>query len=105
MRKAEARVQSRLLRHVHRARELRAETCDLVQGFKPLVGPAEKAAGVFNWLRGNGVIVLAVMAVTLAIRRPRRIVALATRGWSLWQLYRNFRQRFDLLVERVGQGR
>ncbi len=105
MRKLEQRVEERRRQLVVRANELRGESINLVAGFAPLLRPAEKAVVAVEWLRGHLPVVVAAMVATLLIRRPRRIMGLAARAWSLWQFYRNFRAKFDLFVQRAGQSR
>jgi hypothetical protein len=86
-----------------RAESLRAESVGLLEGFQPVFGAADRASSVAVWARRNVAVIVGVLLVTLALRRPKRIVGLVTRVWSTWQLYRKLRDRFDLLLQQVNQ--
>ena len=88
-----------------RAAVLRTESVGLFAGFQPVFDTADKASALAVWARRNVGVIAGVLLVTLALRRPKRIVGLVTRAWSTWQLYRGLRDRFDALVQHVGQFR
>ena len=86
---------------VARSQAQRARLVRDLGAFAPAFRLADGLFVAAGWLSRNGVIILGVAAMVVAVRKPARLVHYAGRAWSVWQLYRGYRSRFDGFLDRV----
>lgn len=75
---------------VQRSGQLRREVVEQLQVVEPALMWVDRLQDAWRWLRANPLAV-AGAALTVAVWRPRRSLALALKVWSLWRLLRRAR--------------
>lgn len=73
-----------------RAGAQRAQLVAALDGLQGSLGGAERALGVARWLRRHAIWIGAAGAALLLWRRPRRLLPLVLRAWSVWRGVRLF---------------
>lgn len=96
-----ARLAERRAALVERSQRERAQFVADLGALAPAFGAADKLLAAANWARRHGPVIVIVAAAVLAVRRPSRLVKYAGQAWSLWQVYRSYRNRLDGLIERI----
>ncbi len=86
---------------VERSGRERARLAADLGALAPAFGAADKLVVAANWARRHGPVIVLVAAAVLAVRRPSRLVKYAGQAWSLWQVYRGYRDRIDGLIDRI----
>lgn len=88
-----------LIELAERRERLIAKSASLRAGFAVEAQPLKRALAVadrgvegFRYLRQHPGLVAATVGLFVALR-PRRAISWAMRGWSMWRLFRNVRQR------------
>ncbi|MDP2828970.1 MAG: YqjK-like family protein [Sulfuricellaceae bacterium] len=88
-----------LIELAERRERLIAKSANLRAGFAGEVQPLKRALAVadrgvegFRYLQQHPGIVAAAVGLFVVLR-PRRAISWAMRGWSMWRLFRNVRQR------------
>lgn len=90
-------LRERRMRLLDRAAQERARIAAAAAGASAVEPWIEAARRGLDEARRRPLAVLAVVALLVAAR-PRRMLSLALKGWSAWQVYRRARA----LVERLG---
>ena len=78
------------------SQQLREELDQSLTTFSPGFYAADRLISIAGWARRHGLIVVGVATAIVAWRRPRNLLTLATRSWTLWRSLR-------VLSEQVGQ--
>jgi hypothetical protein len=86
---------------VGKSRVQRAQLVHDLGALAPAFSLADKLLFAAGWVRRNGVVIIAVAAAVMVVRKPSRLIQYAGKAWSVWQLYRSYRDRFDGLLERM----
>ncbi|QSI76451.1 YqjK family protein [Niveibacterium microcysteis] len=86
---------------VERSGRERARLVADLGALAPAFGAADKVVAAASWARRHGAVIVIVAAAVLAVRRPSRLLKYAGQAWSLWQVYRGYRDRLDGLIERI----
>lgn len=73
----------RMLVAASRAR--RGQIVEALSDLQPALGGVERALGVGNWVRRHAVWIGAAGAALMLIKRPRGLLRMATRAWSVWR--------------------
>ena len=79
-----ARRQDLLLR----SQQLREELNHSLTAVSPGFCAADRLISIASWAHRHGLIVVGVAAAIVAWRRPRNLLTLATRSWTLWRCLR-----------------
>ena len=89
---------------VQRSGQLRREVVEQLQVVEPALMWADRLQDAWRWLRANPLAV-AGAALTVAVWRPRRSLALALKVWSAWRLLQRARSVGSAASRRLGPAR
>ncbi|MCX9156002.1 YqjK family protein [Niveibacterium sp. 24ML] len=96
-----ASVEQRRAALVARSREQRAQLVHDLEALAPAFRLADRFMEAAGWIRRNGLVIVGVAAVVIAVRKPSRLIGYAGRAWSIWQMYRSYRDRVEGLLARI----
>ncbi|GAA5173879.1 hypothetical protein GCM10025771_02190 [Niveibacterium umoris] len=86
---------------VARSRQQRDVLARELGAFAPSLRAADKLVAAAGWARRHGLVIVGVAAAVIAVRKPARLLDYAGKAFTAWRLYRDYRDRFDGLIERV----
>ena len=66
--------------------------------YAPVLAAADTVMAGAAWLRRHGPLVAAGAGLGLLVVRPRRMLRLGMRAWSLWGVYRAWRGRVETAI-------
>jgi len=69
-----------------------------LQRYAPVLAAANTVMAGAAWLRRHGPLVAAGTGVGLLLVRPRRMLRLGMRAWSLWGVYRAWQGRVEAAI-------
>lgn len=95
-----ASVEQRRAALVARSQAHRAELVRELEALGPSFRLVDRFVDAAGWVRRHGLVIVGVAALVIAVRKPSRLIGYASRAWSLWQIYRGYRERFDGLLAR-----
>lgn len=84
-------LQARQSRLLQRSATLRARASAELQQLQPRFAMGDRLLLAGAWLRGNSAYLAATMAVLVVIK-PRAVLRITIRAWSLWQSWQTARR-------------